>query len=1579
MGLRRSCWAQALLGLGLVALTNAQGQIGKEYRYSYTGHMVVVSTTMHTQKPGMAFRSNVRVQRIVDNTYGLKIEDFEVATANERETDWSETEKMAFVKNERLSSMVERPFLVHLERTENLSTYEFKSLETHSDDPVWSTNIKKGLVSLITLHVPFDNDEQIYSSVEPTVYGKCNVHWHRQSKPHWTRPDSKVLNISRAIDHENCETVANRVYGSVMGTPCMDGSCQRHHTYPVSTSSQAKYSLVAASGDTNNWILETARDNSVFTHAPHTENGNVLKLKTAQRMRLIDTVDATEKLEIVGETQVDDQLMMHFTKRWRLERSVDLDKADDFVLDWDIRGCSNGTIALLQKLRSLRNADDNQLGMFDNNVAETFSAAIEMMYLLDREQLAVVYDRIVKAAPEAELEQAQRLFVEVASAAGSTTAMKFVMDKFQAGDISVRFMRPFLSGITRGLFDRTSGALEIFENFCTSDQMKALPEERRQCLLAYTALVYDTYRLEHFNVQKHERKDTRETIFKRIVPEYSVAAEEGREAFKTYMLIAGNLKTASSVEFLARAVLDEKLDRLTAMDAMRTLIMTADNSEVARKAALTVYADSSKPAELRMLAAIVIMRSNPPLSVFYSMADRLLHEKSDQVRSYVVSMFKELSQTTHPFFRHLANKAHYVAPKLEARLPSEWKRKDYLTSHTKLASGYHPKYDHGGHSIISMIMSDSYVPRDLYVNFGDFFAGFFFDNFGMSISQQGMERLIDHFNNPRTFGNKFGRNLWNMAGRRRQTRDAASVEHAMDEIDSTLNIHTKKYDPMRLDMTFSAFGENIHTVSLNESFFLPLLSPDYKPGTLLNKILSTERDMHSFKNLRDMTFMIPTAIGMPAWFDVQLPTVLSCRRKESSFDFGNEGALKLKLDQRIVMDAQLEESLRFGVPGLQVSLGVGFKRRLALNLPIKLDVDANVATGKVVMNQDFVLPRDIMRYKFEPYTIEDNFKEPEKTTYLALFKDEELVEFKSQPLKDLLGIDFFLEGKQLPKSVLSWDFSQWLKSDIRQKLYYAIVNPKWRPRSLSLSAAPAKEHPTTGRVLTFKHKMTPPEATERPGSRFEEFEKDLPESFVHVIQVSNELTSSKKRRADLEVRYSYTPNRVEHWIQLFYDRTPLSSQDTDHTKLCMVAKVKQTTTDWEKLTKEQVMHVNDGQRMDVLMNLQYGKSCKTGDEPDASSLQMLARATYEHSDEQKRWLSELTTGETRSRVHGLENPYMKFYTKCIKYLEKGLLMPFACHKFIVHTSQLNNMTLDVEVNDRAHVLTNPCMSTLRAYLAAQYDANLRMFAPQRNVSRPGHWHMNSVVREPCINQRLADIAIVGPYHSSFWESVPVSWGAHWAPRTATHLGSTNMQSYSRKWFHRYCDIQLNSVATFDNVVYELPETNCWKVLAKDCSEMKVFTLLGRANADKKKEIRLLVDKYEVHLKNVDGKIVLTLNGAEEVLAERQPKLVKNENGFVTLVILNKGHGLMQIDAPIYGIYMLAMDSAAFIQVAPYYRGKLCGLCGNFNLDRQHEFHTTDGCHHRTPWSFARNFVIPSDQCAPVPEATDAGQPYCRQA
>ena len=75
--------------------------------------------------------------------------------------------------------------------------------------------------------------------------------------------------------------------------------------------------------------------------------------------------------------------------------------------------------------------------------------------------------------------------------------------------------------------------------------------------------------------------------------------------------------------------------------------------DIIQREATAIYLDRQQPTDIRIMSSILIFKSKPALSLLQVLADRLLREPNDQVRSFVVSMIKEVDSHDYPCYRGL--------------------------------------------------------------------------------------------------------------------------------------------------------------------------------------------------------------------------------------------------------------------------------------------------------------------------------------------------------------------------------------------------------------------------------------------------------------------------------------------------------------------------------------------------------------------------------------------------------------------------------------------------------------------------------------------------------------------------------------------------------------------------------------------------------------------------------------------------------------------------------------------------------------------------------------------------------------
>lgn len=94
------------------------------------------------------------------------------------------------------------------------------------------------------------------------------------------------------------------------------------------------------------------------------------------------------------------------------------------------------------------------------------------------------------------------------------------------------------------------------------------------------------------------------------------------------------------------------------------------------------------------------------------------------------------------------------------------------------------KYDYGGSSVFAQVRADdSYLPREVYFSAKDYFHGRSFESVSLKFESWGLDKLLNQVVGPQPGSTK---NLWNVFGRRRFTRDASAKD--LKEVEAAVRL-----------------------------------------------------------------------------------------------------------------------------------------------------------------------------------------------------------------------------------------------------------------------------------------------------------------------------------------------------------------------------------------------------------------------------------------------------------------------------------------------------------------------------------------------------------------------------------------------------------------------------------------------------------------------------------------------------------------------------------------------------------------------------------------------------------------------
>ncbi|XP_034239981.1 uncharacterized protein LOC117644541 [Thrips palmi] len=210
------------------------------------------------------------------------------------------------------------------------------------------------------------------------------------------------------------------------------------------------------------------------------------------------------------------------------------------------------------------------------------------------------------------------------------------------------------------------------------------------------------------------------------------------------------------------------------------------------------------------------------------------------------------------------------------------------------------------------------------------------------------------------------------------------------------------------------------------------------------------------------------------------------------------------------------------------------------------------------------------------------------------------------------------------------------------------------------------------------------------------------------------------------------------------------------------------------------------------------------------------------------------------------------------------------------------------------------------------------------------------------------------------------------PRTLTRMAGAKapvagtLIQAAHKETGDFCGVSATRLVTLDGAMGDMKLGDCWHVLAKDCSGKSRVAVLAKADKGKAEhmEVEINIDNYQIARLFPDGSA--TLNGqavfnssdnAGAAVAVRDAddvdvlQMVRGEDGAVNVKLADHGMSL------VYG------NSSVVIQAGASLRGRLCGMCGNFDASAAGDMLNPKNKAEKTVQAFADSYAIKDAQCS----------------
>ncbi|CAN8004223.1 unnamed protein product, partial [Ixodes hexagonus] len=1521
-------------------------EVGKEYLYHYNGKLQVRNPEQPLQSSGFAFRSKAIIQPKPDHTY-FKITEFEVDSFNGDHIVLDE-HQFNYHTTDALKEFIERPF------AGKFINGRIEEIEVGKDEPLWSKNIKKGILSIFQLDLVTGRQDhphaEEYHVREHGLHGNCETKYIVSEM-------GGHVEVLKVRDLEHCDKEAYTVYGRIKGHKCV--KCEAIETHPLSSTSEVSYML---QGTPQQYFITMARGKSDILFKPFGA-GKAVRIVIEQYLLLEGRHATNANIQLPADLEVSDHLTQSFPEYGKAQTFEDLKRPNHYIADLMLQTDKQNFVAGLNHLAALQ-YDDSDIG----DVETKESGAMQFFFLfssmarMQYDDIAQIYEQNVVNAPEATRKDIRRLFLDLLAAAGNNPHVAFGFKLIKENKIPEDEAEFLVNRLILNLKEHSPAVINQLAEICRSEPVHGRRQLWVNCMLGLSTIAG-----QHGCIRgKVEQEPDQGTCAVPLVSQffnYSVTptdvANEPEHKHTVYIKAAGNLATRSALHYLKRFISSEGHPpihrRVNALWALKAA--APHHPALARSIALPVYKDASESTIIRIAAFECIRATNPNLYLLRHIAEDIIRDPSDQVASYVTSAFRTLVKSKYPCDLELAQHLRYVVP-LWDNIERFSKPLGYTMSQLRISSGYDPKYDYGGATVLSVIRAnDSYLPRNIHVEAKDYYAGYSYDTLALSFEGWGLDKLFNNLVGPQPGST---RNLWNFSGRRRFTREASAKDRK--EIEDALPIRSKPYDPVYGRLSLSLYGNEVDTFEFDENLLHTIQGSADKPREASGESPAVQAPTKNFFLNSDFIMLVPTDLGVPVFLDFKGVDFAFAHGQKFKITHPTEGKVSLAVKKRYVLENRAFSMIGVGLTFNKTSVGSGSDSRTVLSLPLDLDVTLDFVNHKLSIKRHRALPWNILNHHYRPSTFVLPYDLPSDisnaVTQLAtpqtpLYNKQEVTEMDRTFWGDIFGLN--VKGSVLTKGLTKGMHDFWYESNWRQKYYYALLNPHWHPRELKLTLFSRETNGPMTSEIDLSHKLLNPEDTRE--SRFpihDAIDGETEPPSTHVLSANLHIKSGKdERNIATELRYSYTGDTYKHKVQFFYDREP-SLHVQEHTKICLDTTLKFPAPEWSRL-KNLAMY-REGKEIDSDLNLRYGSSCE-----GQSSISF--RGKFTHTDDDAQQIRENAEGKPRS-ANRLRPYYLRdMYEKCSIHQKRGIAMNYYCFKYLYYASRLAKLTTDIEYKN-----LRPLLPGLTPHYAKYHPHTTEhvgfLGVIASHIEGPnGKLHVVSQVKP---RKMYADVMVKTADGRSYNHShVPLLWHLL-EPRAFGAFGYSNIAEYSACYKQKYCDLQGSSVRTFDNVIVPLPETDCFKLVSRDCTDNKRFLILARAteNAALPKALKMFIHTTKIEVLQIaaDAGLVVRVDGSRVEVTQAAPYIhTSHDAELFRIKLFNKFY---EITSRAYGLSIVFDGKMLAVQTANFYRGTLCGLCGDYNYDRLNELVGSDGHLHHNASVFAKSYVVPSSECTP---------------
>nr|ANB82451.1 vitellogenin [Saccostrea glomerata]ANB82452.1 vitellogenin [Saccostrea glomerata] len=980
----------------------------KEYLYEYETQALTGIPQGSTIYSGMKLKCDVRIQFRSRSSATLKLDKIVLAKINDPIESVNPTQQQVPENLFRpLTGKDADQMIKDLSRPINFLYVRgnVREIKQEADDPEWSVNVKKGLLSILEVNLDkrkqldqsssiprvlrpqSSNEDSMYKVMEPSIGGECETLY--KVSPHTSSSGDPIMYITKVRNYDNC--LDRPMYFSSMfhGKRCAE--CVKERSDPLRSASQVMYTI---RGNTRMFQIQSAISESQHVFTPYSDKGGNVVTYLNQTLNLIKVMDVKESLSQPSSPKTVSSGLQFKSRQIesRDESSSSSKKSPPSsqspaseVLSKQSQKSADQAKERIRKL--LKMLETFMKPTIQEEAGPLLMSLLEEIRKADAESLKAVFRETVQSASADK--KKLKMLMDLLPSAGTSPATEVLRDAIKNDQISkpqaaIALNILSLSARPEVLVAKT--LLELTQSpkvsqdrmlkraafLCLGAVAGKLREEeqRRSRQMVRQENIVNTLMSTVSNSQSRkklkskrrdlgDRKRKQQSIYTRIRQEIEIQSlmkstnmDDKILSFKT----AGNSGLREMIPSIRTYIEDKSQPQLLRAQAIYSLRkLTSQHPQDIQSILLPRYFDRTEKEEVRISSYIVLASTSPSRQLLEMVAHSLHRETNPHVGTFVYTHLEQMSNSTYPCLMSWAKNAS-LALRFAKKFSPMFQYSRFLQY-----SGYNDRVKLGAAAELGLITSpEEFIPRAGAIHLNTHVLGSSVNFMEIGFNTEGLQTLLSKMVGPLGELTK-GKSVVDVLKQRvrRSSQSQQPQSDPISQIHQKLKVSARTSPEPKGHLYIKMMGNELQYLSLDRSTLVETL---LKEGKILLSVseqkMKSGMDMDIHRSLipLDADTMIPTESGLPLRLRLRGTAAVKVTGKvkvsgvPSLFEINRPGkaARELGLDLEISPSVLVDMRGEMEIDAEYFKAGVSIKSMARAETPLSLSTTFILPSAKVI-------------------------------------------------------------------------------------------------------------------------------------------------------------------------------------------------------------------------------------------------------------------------------------------------------------------------------------------------------------------------------------------------------------------------------------------------------------------------------------------------------------------------------------------------------------------------------------------------------------------------------------------------------